>query len=637
VRRFLLFLICLSALTATCLPVGTAFGQFTSRLGRFKVDQVKGCAPFTITITDTNVITSGDCTPGKPCLMDFEGKGATSTNTFSFTYTTPGTYKLSVLYQSIGADDITVNVVANTDPTFEVYSCTNNKVTVKVTDKSYDLYFINFNSDATIDATIPSGNNATAQFNYGAPGNYTITVRGKNVNAADNCKNLTDTYQTLAVLPTPSLNTLTAIDPNNLKLDMTTTKHIDYKLEIAVNNGGTFQVYQDLYQQNTITIPNLLVDNNYYCFELSAFDPCAGTNTFSNTICSQDFDVNFINGVNDLEWSTATAGINSVEVKRNNAIYTTIPGAPLKYLDTDYECNTNYCYQITANYGGGGKSTSLTKCGVGVFTTTYPPIENVTSIVRVGAELSWTIDPLIKVQAFDVLKSVFNGPFSEFAQTTTPLYTDATYDYNGGSCYQINYHDKCNNLSEPGIIACPMALKGTMDDKNAVTLTWNKYTGYKDGVSTYQVNKYTRDGTLIGTYPVTDTTFVDYDPADDNQIVIYSITALANEPGILKSISNNITLQKPVRLILPTAFTPNGDGINPSFSISGKFIAKMSIQIFDRWGVLVFASDKNEPWNGTKDGRAMPESAYVWKAEGVDTAGNTFTREGTVILLRPRQ
>ncbi len=131
-RRFLLIFICL-------LGVSASYGQYTSRLGRFKVDQVKGCAPFTITITDTNLVTSGDCTPGKPCLMDFEGKGATSTNTFTFTYTTPGTYKLSILYQSIGADDITVTVVDNTDPAFEVFSCTNNKVTVKVTDKKYDM------------------------------------------------------------------------------------------------------------------------------------------------------------------------------------------------------------------------------------------------------------------------------------------------------------------------------------------------------------------------------------------------------------------------------------------------------------------------------------------------------------------
>lgn len=640
-RRFLFVIICLLGVTA-CLPVGTAFGQYTSRLGRFKVDQVKGCAPFTITITDTNgpvngVPTSGECTPGKPCLMDFEGKGATSTNTFTYTYNTPGTYKLSVLYQSSVPDDITVTVVDNVDPTFEVFTCTNNKVTVKVVDKTYDTYLINFNSDATIDATIPSGNNATAQFDYGAPGTYTITVRGKNVNAADNCKNLTDTYQTLVALPTPSINALTALDANNLKVDITTAKHIDYKLGIAVNNGATFQVYQDLYETNTTTIPNLLVDDNFYCFELSAFDPCAATNKYSNIICSQNFDVNFINGVNDLEWSTDPTGITSVGIKRNNSTYTTIPGAPLKYLDTDYDCNVQYCYQLTTNYASGGKSTSLTKCGVGIFQTTFPAIENITSVVRAGAELSWVPDPTIKIEAFDVLKSVFNGPLTPIAHPTEPLYTDATYDYTGGSCYQVNYHDQCNNQSLPGIIACPVALSGTMDDKNAVTLTWSKYNGYQNGVKTYQVDKYTNNAVLIGTYPTTDTTFLDYDPADDNQVVIYRIRAQANDDGVLESISNNITIEKPVRLILPTAFTPNGDGINPSFSVSGKFISKMSIMIFDRWGVLVFESDKNEPWNGTKEGRPMPESAYVWKAEGVDTAGHTFTKEGTVILLRPRQ
>ncbi len=621
------------------LGVSASYGQYTSRLGRFKVDQVKGCAPFTITITDTNLVTSGDCTPGKPCLMDFEGKGATSTNTFTFTYTTPGTYKLSILYQSIGADDITVTVVDNTDPAFEVFSCTNNKVTVKVTDKKYDMYFIDFNSDVTIDDTVASGNNAVSEFNYGAPGNYTITVRGHNQNSADNCKNLTDKYQTLTVLPTPSLTTLTAVDANDLTLDMTTANHIEYKLGIAINNGGTFQAYQELYQQNTTSIPNLLVDDNYYCFQLSAFDPCASTNTFSNVICSQNFDVNFMNGVNDLEWATSTGGITSVEVKRNNTVYTTIPGAPLKYLDTDYDCNEQYCYQITTNYGAGAKSISLSKCGTGIFTTNYPSINNITSIVRVGAELSWTVDPLIKVQAFDISKGTFGGTLSPFAQSTTPVYTDATYDYSGGSCYTVNYHDKCNNKSNPGIIACPMALVGSLDDKNAATLSWNSYKGYYQGVSNYQVYKYTREGVIISGYPITttDTTYVDYDPADDNQVVIYSINAVANEPGILKSISNNVTIEKPVRLILPTAFTPNGDAINQSFSISGKFISKMSIQIFDRWGVLIFASDKNEPWNGTKDGRAMPESAYVWKAEGVDTTGKTFSQEGTVVLLRPRQ
>jgi gliding motility-associated-like protein len=506
---------------------------------------------------------------------------------------------------------------------------------VKVTDKTYDTYIIDFNNDNNPEVTIPNGNNAIAQHDYGAPGAFTIAVRGKNVNAANNCKILTENYQTLAVLPQPSINVMTAVDANNLKLDMTTAPHIQYKLEIAINNGGTFQVYKDLYQVNTITVPNLLVDNNFYCFRLSAFDPCAGTNLYSNTICSQDFDVNFLNGVNDLTWKTSTGGITSVTVMRNNTNYSTIPGAPLGFQDSDYNCNEDYCYQIIANYNNGIKSTSLTKCGTGKLVTTFPAINNITSIVRAGAELSYTTDPTIKVKAYDIMKSMFGQPFTFYAQTPDQLYIDASYDYAGGTCYQVNYGDFCNNRSAPGISACPISLSGVMDDKNAITLTWNKYTGYNLGVATYQVSKYNKTGGLIGVYPTTDTTFFDYDPADNEQVVIYTITAVANEPGILKSISNNITMEKPVKLLLPTAFTPNGDSNNPLFAISGKFVSKMSISIFDRWGVLVFTSDKNEPWDGTKAGRPMPESAYVWKAEVVDFAGNTFTKEGTVLLLRP--
>jgi gliding motility-associated-like protein len=629
VRRFLLFFILFPGVTA-------ASAQFTSRLGRFTVNEVKGCAPFTVTITDANVNTTNQCTPGNPCLMDYEGNGTNSTNQFSFTYNTPGTYKLSVLYQSIGSDDITVTVTENIEPAFEVYTCVGNGVSIKVTDKSYDTYLIDFTNDDIPETTIPMGNNAVAQHTYSTPGAYPIKVRGRNVNAANNCAIKTESYTTLAVLPTPSINVMTAVDANNLKLDMTTAPHIQYRLEIAQNNSSNFQVYQALYQLNTLTVPNLLVDNNFYCFRLSAFDPCAGTNTYSNIICSQDFDVAFENGVNELTWRTSTAGIGSTEIKRNGTVFTTIPGTPLAYSDTDYDCNKEYCYQVTTTYSDGRRSISLQKCGIGTLTTMFPPVENVSAVVRAGVELLWDVDPTIDVKNFDIWKSTPNGSLQFFALTETQPYIDPTYDYQAGVCYQVNYSDFCNNKSAPGIIACPMVLTGSLDDKNAATLNWSAYTGWAAGVNSYQVNKFTSEGALITTFNTTDTAYVDYDPADNNQIVIYTITAIPNEGGVeRRSISNNVKLEKQAKLILPTAFTPNGDGINPLFTIGGKFVSKMSIQIFDRWGVLVFSSDKNEPWDGTRGGKVMPESAYVWKAEIVDFAGHTFTEEGTVLLLRP--
>ena len=174
--------------------IESAQAQYNSRLGRFQVDQVRGCAPFTITITNTNLITVGECTPGKPCLMDFQGTGTQQQNQFTFTYATAGTFKLSVLYQSIGADDITVTVDPNLQPTFEVYTCSASQVSIKVTDKNYDQYSIDFGDGSAI-VQIPFSNNQVAQHAYPSNGNYTIAVKGKKINAANNCnatRNLND-------------------------------------------------------------------------------------------------------------------------------------------------------------------------------------------------------------------------------------------------------------------------------------------------------------------------------------------------------------------------------------------------------------------------------------------------------------
>jgi gliding motility-associated-like protein len=60
----------------------------------------------------------------------------------------------------------------------------------------------------------------------------------------------------------------------------------------------------------------------------------------------------------------------------------------------------------------------------------------------------------------------------------------------------------------------------------------------------------------------------------------------------------------------------------------------MQLQIYDRWGSLVFLSDKNEPWDGRREGINMPDATYVWTAEGTDLNGSTFKKAGTVVLIR---
>ncbi len=621
------------------LPNLQAEAQFTSRLGRFQVDQRKGCAPFTVTITDTNLITVDDCTPGKPCLMTPGDGTPQQQNQFTITYPNPGTFTLSVLYQSIGADDIVITVDENIAPPFETYACAGNGVSIKVTDNHYDQYVIDFNNDNVPETIIPFSNNAVAQFNYGTNSAQVIKVRGRDLNSADNCATQQENFTPRATLPAPTIQTLTALDATSLQLDFNIQDQIQYRLEIAVNNANSFQLFRTLYETNTLTVPNLLLENNFYCFRLSAYNPCTNQNTYSNTICSADVDLTIANALNTFRWNTANTAVTSLTISRtgsDNTNFSTQIGFQNAYADADIDCNVTYCYTLTANYGNGIRAISLEKCGTSFINTSRPAITNVTAQVDQGVTLDWSTDPLIDIGNFFIRRSAGTGPLTLISNTAEPApFTDANYFTEGAFCYQVNYNDLCGNNSLDGIITCPVRLFGSIDAKNIVTVNWTRYRGWQNGVAGYVVEKYNQGGNLIRTFNVgTDTVLVDDQPDLDNQVVSYRVRALPNQAGLTASRSNSVSFTKEINLIFPTAFTPNRDRLNDLFTVTGQYVSKMNMRIFDRWGALVYGSENNEPWDGTRGGLPMPESTYVWKAEITDLAGRTFSREGTLVLLR---
>jgi gliding motility-associated-like protein len=628
-------------LAGIAFAVKAALAQpYPSRRGTFQVDQQRFCAGYTITIITTSV---GQCTntPGNLCIMDYEnGKPCPSIpncqNQLTYTYNTPGTYKLSISYQNVLPDDIIITVDPSTPPAFEIYTCSSNQVSIKVTDKNYDLYDIDFGDLSPI-VQIASSNNQVAQHAYSIVGKYNISVRGKKFNAANNCNAMVQSFQATPTLSLPQINALTAVDAATLKLDFLQQTNIQYKLDIAVNSTN-FQQYQTLYGLNSVTIPNLRLDDNYYCFRLRAFDPCLGRDRLSPPICSHNFDLAISGDLNKLDWQTASIGVSSVDILRDKGLYTSIPGAPLTFPDRDVKCNVTYCYQVISNYVGGAKSISLEKCGK-AFTTIKPStIVNTSSVVSAtGVQLNWIQDPAFATTGYTILRSQNQGGFLSLAASPTPQYQDGTYHSDSPFCYEINYADQCNNKSADSSPICPIRLQGSVSDKNEISLSWNEYLGWDLGVKNYTVEKYDQKGTLLKTTDVgSSNTYVEDPPDIQNQIVSYRIIAKSKQAGLTSSVSNQITLLKEVNLFYPTAFTPDRKGPleNETFTVRGQFIAKAELSIFDRWGFLIFYSDKNEPWDGTQSGQPMPIASYVWTANITDLVGRSLKRSGTVLLLR---
>jgi gliding motility-associated-like protein len=95
------------------------------------------------------------------------------------------------------------------------------------------------------------------------------------------------------------------------------------------------------------------------------------------------------------------------------------------------------------------------------------------------------------------------------------------------------------------------------------------------------------------------------------------------------------TLQIILEPVLPTAFTPNGDGENDIYIIRGGPFQAVDFKIFNNWGELVFSTDQiDQGWDGTYKGTDAPIGVYTWTYNVVMLGGNIFTEEGDVTLMR---
>lgn len=76
-------------------------------------------------------------------------------------------------------------------------------------------------------------------------------------------------------------------------------------------------------------------------------------------------------------------------------------------------------------------------------------------------------------------------------------------------------------------------------------------------------------------------------------------------PFVLATVSEELNI--------PNVFTPNNDGANDTYFVTGKGITEFNITIVNRWGNPVFeANDINIAWDGTSDGKPCVDGVYFY-------------------------
>lgn len=103
----------------------------------------------------------------------------------------------------------------------------------------------------------------------------------------------------------------------------------------------------------------------------------------------------------------------------------------------------------------------------------------------------------------------------------------------------------------------------------------------------------------------------------------------------------NISDGCPCDVFIPNAMTPDMDGLNDVFKpVFSCPITQYHLQIFDRWGELIFETDNlNEPWNGGQNGYFVNPGVYLYKlsyrwGEERNESLEVQTERGYITILR---
>jgi gliding motility-associated-like protein len=115
------------------------------------------------------------------------------------------------------------------------------------------------------------------------------------------------------------------------------------------------------------------------------------------------------------------------------------------------------------------------------------------------------------------------------------------------------------------------------------------------------------------------------------------LTARNNTLNCSDSIRKRITVLDFCLIEVPTAFTPNNDGLNDFFQPHNALKAdQYSFKVFNRWGQLVFQSNNwRDKWDGRINGNLQTTGVYAWVLSYINPeTKQRVMKKGTLTLIR---
>ena len=119
----------------------------------------------------------------------------------------------------------------------------------------------------------------------------------------------------------------------------------------------------------------------------------------------------------------------------------------------------------------------------------------------------------------------------------------------------------------------------------------------------------------------------------------YDVTLITTSAeGCVDSITKVVTIDDVFLFYIPTAFTPDGDGLNDEFKVVGEGLdlSNFKMTIFNKWGELIFeTSNPDNGWNGTYKGSLVPDGVYIWKIDAKEAHSPVVhNKDGMITIIK---
>jgi gliding motility-associated-like protein len=219
----------------------------------------------------------------------------------------------------------------------------------------------------------------------------------------------------------------------------------------------------------------------------------------------------------------------------------------------------------------------------------------------------------------------------EFRSEQTASFTDNIGSNGRRYFYEIEYLDSCNQVlftaqTNPPLVE--VSSEGVNEYQINFTSPVNSLTGVPENA--YQSgNSFSQT-----TGEITQQEFnIRLDGKDGSPRQFITASSTYMDDLVLKS--NAITVRHELVIYVPTAFTPNGDGLNDTLELLGLPTEVATTKIYNRWGQLIYTSTQPSPgWDGTISGSVAEQGTYLYEIIFETASGEKRTQKGTFALIK---